>query len=82
MKNQSAYWCVGRVHSAQGLRGELFIDLFARQAAWEDRWTSLALSGKIQNSHTFSPFDKAEVEQFLKSSINAPIKKRADGVLF
>ena len=51
-KNQSdknkdqGYLCVGRVHSTQGLKGEIFIDLFAGEADWQDQWTLLYLAVK------------------------------------
>ena len=40
------YQHVGKIHSAQGIRGELFIYLFARQAFWEDQWKNLAFGPK------------------------------------
>jgi 16S rRNA processing protein RimM len=35
---------IGRVHSPQGVRGQLFIHIFAGEAAWVDQWTELCLS--------------------------------------
>ncbi len=36
---------VGRVHSAQGIKGELFIHLFTKKTSWKDQWRCLVLSG-------------------------------------
>lgn len=32
---------IGKVHSAQGIKGDLFIYIFAEEAAWADQWTQL-----------------------------------------
>ncbi len=42
----SDFVLVGRVHSAQGVRGEIFISLFAEEAAWIQKWQTLYLSPK------------------------------------
>lgn len=41
-----SYVPIGRVHSPQGVRGQLFIHIFAGEAAWVDQWTELHLVEK------------------------------------
>ncbi len=43
LQNQQTYLSVGRVHSAQGLKGDIFIDFSVREASWKDRWEHLTL---------------------------------------
>lgn len=38
-----AYVHVGKILAAQGIRGEVFIYLFAQEAAWSDRWKEVHL---------------------------------------
>ena len=47
--SKSLYVSVGRVRSAQGIKGELFIGLFTKETSWEDKWQCLALSSGIEN---------------------------------
>lgn len=40
------YIHVGKIHSAQGIRGDVFVYLFGKEAAWEGQWEILAVSPK------------------------------------
>lgn len=40
------YVHVGKIHSAQGIRGDVFIYIFAGEAAWSDQWKTLYLGPK------------------------------------
>ncbi len=40
------YVLVGKVHSAQGVRGEIFVSLYAEEAAWLEKWDTLLVSSR------------------------------------
>lgn len=42
------YLHVGKIHSAQGIRGDVFVFLFAKEAAWEGQWQTLSLSASSE----------------------------------
>lgn len=41
---------IGKVHSAQGIKGELYISIFAEEAAWVDQWEEVHLSQENENA--------------------------------
>jgi 16S rRNA processing protein RimM len=43
------YIKVGKIHSAQGIRGEIYVYLFAEEAFWIEKWTTLYLSDHSEN---------------------------------
>lgn len=44
-----SYVHVGKIHSPQGVRGQVFVSLFAGEAAWEDQWQELLMSPPGEN---------------------------------
>jgi 16S rRNA processing protein RimM len=48
----SGFVFVGRVHSPQGLKGEIFISIFSGEAAWAEQWQQLFISGENENQPT------------------------------
>jgi 16S rRNA processing protein RimM len=40
---------IGKVHSPQGIRGELYISVFAEEAAWVEKWDTLYVSSVDEN---------------------------------
>ena len=38
---------IGKIHSAQGIRGELFVHIFSGEAEWMDQWHDLHWSEKV-----------------------------------
>ncbi|MCB0378150.1 MAG: 16S rRNA processing protein RimM [Bdellovibrionales bacterium] len=35
---------IGKIHSAQGLKGEIYVSIFSGEAAWSDEWVTLFIS--------------------------------------
>ena len=52
--SEEKYICIGRIHSAQGLKGDVFIHIFSGEAAWKKKWTSLELGEKGSKSPSTS----------------------------
>ncbi len=40
----SGFVFVGKVHSAQGIKGEIFVSIYSGEAEWADEWETLFLS--------------------------------------
>ena len=40
---------VGKIHSPQGVRGDLFIYIFSEEASWMDQWKKLSISDPKQD---------------------------------
>lgn len=38
------YVLIGKIHSAQGIKGEIFVSIFSEEAEWADRWETLYVS--------------------------------------
>ncbi len=48
----SKFVLIGKVHSPQGIRGELFVSIFSGEAAWYEQWDTLYLSTDSEESPT------------------------------
>lgn len=48
--NSSPYVLIGKVHSAQGIKGEIFVSIFSEEAEWADQWQTLSLSSHQQTT--------------------------------
>ncbi len=44
-----SYVMIGKVHSAQGIRGDLYISIFAEEANWAEQWDRLYCSKKNED---------------------------------
>ncbi len=51
---------VGKIHSAQGIRGQVFVLIFAGEAHWSDKWETLLSSEKEMES----PDKETPIAQF------------------
>ena len=40
---------IGKVHSPQGVRGQVFISIFAEEASWVEKWQTLHLSPRVHD---------------------------------
>ncbi len=49
---QSKFVLIGKVHSPQGIRGEIFVSIFSGEAAWYEQWDTLYLSSDSEDAPT------------------------------
>jgi len=57
---------IGKVHSPQGVRGQIFVSIFAEEASWVEKWKKLHLS----------PRDHESPDQQYKILIKKPHQKQ------
>lgn len=61
---QESYVLIGKIHSPQGIRGELYVSIFAEEAAWADQWETLCVSAKEQTApQQFLQIQTARIHQ-------------------